>query len=235
MKKIIFLTVFFFMCLNLMSQEKNHLSVDPFLPFFGTYQIHYERGIKPKISFEIGIGIKTSSGIFELPNINSEKIQTEDFNFKGFKIIPEFRWYLTQNDKGLFGFYTGVYYKYQNYTMPLQGTYIDNENVKYDFSFDAKIITNSMGLEIGYKLKIRKHFFTDFIIAGRGISFNRLELKEKSLISQGFYNDLADAISQYPALKNLDLNINFSDNQKNRSTQINLPAFRYGIKIGYCF
>ena len=134
----------------------NYISGDPFLPFFGTVQFHYERAILKKMSVEIGLGRKFNSGIFELSGINTSGIFINDLNLSGIKILPEVRYYLTKQDSGLTGFYTGIYYKYQTNFSHLTGTYTDKNNYTTDVNLDLKIISNTYGIEIGYKLKIYK-------------------------------------------------------------------------------
>lgn len=217
--------------LLLQAQEKNHISLDPFLPVFGTVQVQYERGVNENMSLSLSVGIKTSSGIFKLKGLETDKVTTEDFNFKGIKIIPEYRWYL--QNQGLSGFYTGAYFKYQDYTNDINGTYVDNTSENYNIDLEGKIKTIGVGLQLGYKLMVKKQFFVDFLITGPGISFNTFELKENESIPQGFYDDLSEAISNYGIFDFMDSNFEIDANQK--SETIMLPAFRYGIKIGYSF
>ncbi len=89
--------------------QKNGITIDLFLPVFGTAQLQYERLITKNISLNLSVGYKFSSGVLKLKGIDRNAIKTDDFNFKGFKIIPEFRWYPQKNKVAGFGFYTGAY------------------------------------------------------------------------------------------------------------------------------
>ena len=214
------------------AQEKNHISMDPFLPIFGTFQFQYERGINEKMSIGLSTGLKLSSGVFNISGIDINRISTDEFNFKGIKILPEFRWYLQRSSNGLSGFYAGAYTKYQNFNDAITGVYTDNDQIDNDIEIDTKIRTLSAGLEIGYKLMIKRGFFIDFLIAGPGISTNKLRLEERKPIPDEFYEDLSDALSQYGFFEWLDADFRINGNQ---DTNIVLPAFRYGIKLGYSF
>jgi hypothetical protein len=230
LKKIVF--IFIVLCSTcLKAQEKHYVSIDPFLPVFGTTQLQYERGISKNMSLSLSVGFKLSSGIFKLRGIDTNKIITEDFNFKGIKIIPEYRWYLQK--QGLSGFYLGAYLKFQQYTNAIDGTYIDNSAENFTIALDAKIKTLALGVQLGYKLIVIKNFFIDFLITGPGLSFNTFELKENAPIPQGFYDDLSEAISNYGIFDFIDTDFQINANQKSE-TKI-LPAFRYGIKFGYRF
>jgi hypothetical protein len=177
------------------------------------------------------VGYKTSSGIFKLKGLEGEKITTDDFNFKGVKIIPEFRWYI--QNQGLSGFYTGAYLKYQNYTGDIDGIYTDDALLNHNIDMEGTIETFAVGLEVGYKLMIKKRFFIDFIIAGPGVSFNTFELKENAPIPEAFYTDVSEAISNYGIFEHLDTDFKINANHKSETKM--LPAFRYGIKFGYTF
>ncbi len=214
------------------AQKKNHLSVDPFLPIFGTIQLQYERAVNNKMSMGLSVGAKTSSGVFAVSGIEGDKISTNEFNFKGIKILPEFRWYIERSKDGLSGFYTGIYLKYQNFEDAITGVYIDSNQIANDIEIDANIQTFAGGLEIGYKLMVRERFFIDFVIAGPGISTNKIKLLEKQAIPKEFYEDLSNELSQYGFFDWLDPDFRINGNQ---DTDIVLPAFRYGVKIGYTF
>lgn len=97
---------------------------------------------------------------------------------------------------------------------------------------DADALSLISGLEVGYKLSVGKSFFLDFIIAGPGISFNTLELHEVNPVSEAFYDDLTEALKDFGVIDVIDPDFEINGNQK---TKVTLPAFRYGIKLGYSF
>ncbi len=214
------------------AQEKNYISIDPILPIFGTVQIQYERGISDKMSVGISVGLKTGSGIFKVSGINGDRISIDEFNFKGIKILPEFRWYTQKSRNRLSGFYVGAYAKYQNFTDEILGVYTDSNQMDSTIEIDANIVTFAGGLEIGYKLIIWERFFIDFLIAGPGVSINRIKLVEKQPVPEEFYDDVSDALSEYAVFDGLNLDFRINGNQ---DTNIVLPALRYGIKLGYSF
>ncbi|WP_190808747.1 DUF3575 domain-containing protein [Flagellimonas sp. S3867] len=212
--------------------KKNHLSVDPFLPVFGTYQVQYERALGASSTIGLSLGLKTSSGIFEVSGIDVNRISTKDFNFNGIKLLPEFRWYIQKPESGYFGFYAGAYAKYQNFKDDISGIYEDSNQQDIDILINAKIRTLGFGLEVGYKLPIRKRFYIDFLIAGPGISFNEISLDEIEPVPEEFYDDLSDALAEYGFFEWLNPDFRINGNQ---DTNITLPSFRYGVKLGYTF
>jgi len=233
---IIFLNTFSFAqdssgSLEAMYQEKNHISIDPLSPIFGSYQMQYERKIANNLSVSLNVGIRLSSGILKLSGIEGNKIKTDEFNFTGYKFIPEIRWYLQKNQAGLMGFYAGAYFKYSNITDDIVGVYTDDNLENHDFEFGANINNYGGGIVLGYKLHIRKRFFIDFLITGPGIAFYSYSLNEVKPIPEAFYDELSKVLSDYGILKHIDSDIDF----KNQSGKIILPSYRYGIKIGYTF
>lgn len=212
-------------------QKKNHISIDPISPIFGSYQMQYEREIANHLSIGLNVGIKFSSGIIKVNGIDGNKVKTDEFNFTGYKLIPEIRWYLQKDQTGLMGFYAGAYFKYLNITDDIVGVYTDDNLENHDFQFGANIHNYGGGIELGYKLRIKKRFFIDFLITGPGISFYSYSLNEVRPVPEAFYDELSKVLSDYGILKHIDSTIDF----KNQSGKITLPSYRYGIKIGYAF
>ncbi|WP_350288984.1 hypothetical protein [uncultured Croceitalea sp.] len=217
---------------SLKIEKKNYVSFDPLLPWAGTYQFQYERVLKNRFSINLSVGYKFSSGNIDISSIDFNRFLTEEFDFTGLKLIPEFRWYFQGSHTGLTGFYAGIYFRYQNRRGDIAGTYTAVDNQISPILIDANLSTFNPGLEVGYKLNLGKGFFTDFIIAGPGISFNTLELNEVNPVPQAFYDDLTDALKRLGIIDLIDSDFEINGNQK---TEAKLIAFRYGIKIGYSF
>jgi hypothetical protein len=180
------------------------------------------------------LGYKFSSGIFKVQGIQSPTLNTENIDFTGVKIMPEFRWYLN-NEQGINGFYIGSYYRFFSYGTNISGTYVNNETSTNLIDLDVAINSHAIGFEVGYKIMLfkKKAFYLDFLIAGPGVSFNKVKFTENLEVADGFYSTLGQELSKYSILESLDINdINID---KNKGFNITLPAFRYGIKIGYCF
>ena len=127
--------------------QTNYISVDPFLPLFGTYQLHYERAILPKLSVSVGFGYKHSSGAFEINGIKTENINLDDIDFNGYKFLPEARWYWSKMEKGITGFYTGVYYKYQKNFSTITGQYTASDGSVVSVDMDLNMTSNTGGIE----------------------------------------------------------------------------------------
>nr|WP_299072989.1 DUF3575 domain-containing protein [uncultured Allomuricauda sp.] len=212
--------------------DKNYINVDPLLPWAGTYQIQYERAIGHRFSLSISTGYKFSSGNLDVSSIDFDRFVTNEFDFKGLKLIPEFRWYFQKSHNGLTGFYAGAYFRFQKRKGDIAGTYTAVDNQVSEILIDANLKTFNPGLEIGYKLNLNKGFFIDFIIAGPGLSFNTLELNEVTPVPQAFYDDLTESLKRLGIIDLIDPDFEINGNQK---TELKLIAFRYGIKIGYSF
>ena len=212
--------------------QKNHVSLDPLLPFFGTAQIQYERSIFKRVSFSLSIGYKFSSGVFDVSELSFDRFETEEFDLTGIKLIPEIRWYIQKSHTGLTGFYVGTYFRYQDRSGNITGDYTSLEREVSRILIEANLDTSNVGVEIGYKLVLKNGFFLDFIIAGPGLSFNSLELREIEPVPQAFYDDLNETLRDLGIVDLLDPDFRINGNQR---TSFPTVAFRYGFKIGYSF
>ena len=237
MKKII-LTLLLGSALGINAQEsqKNHISFNPANLAFGTLQVQYERGINKDMTVGLSLGTKFSSGIFKISGFDSDRIKTDDFSYTGIKLIPEYRWYLQNTDKSYTGFYVGAYYKFQSYTDDIKGTYYSTSGETSPIDVKAKLVSNAFGLEAGYKLPIKKHFFIDFVIMGPGYSSNSLTITKNQPLPLEFYKDAIKGLkNKYDFLGQIG-DKEFKHNGDNTSTvSFGLPAFRYGINLGYSF
>ena len=184
----------------------------------------------------LSAGAKFSSGIFKISGFDSDRIKTDDFSYKGIKFIPEYRWYLQKTERSYTGFYVGAYYKFQSYSDDVKGTYYSASGETSPIDVKAKLVSNAFGLEAGYKLPIKKHFFVDFVILGPGYSSNSLTITKNQPLLPGFYKDaIKELKNKYDFLGQVG-DKEFKDNGDNSSTvNFGLPAFRYGINIGYSF
>ena len=140
----------------------------------GTYMFGYERAIGKHMGVALNFGYKSKDGLLKLSGLDTDLIKTDELSYDGFKIIPEFRYYLKERTSGMpTGFYFGAYITYIKYTSDLKGIYT-NENGTYNFQYDATVNTNSIGLMVGYKLALSKHFNLDFLITLAGMDAGRV-------------------------------------------------------------
>ena len=180
----------------------------------------------------MSIGYKYSSGIFDVSELSFERFDTDEFDLTGIKLIPEIRWYTQKSHTGLTGFYVGAYFRYQDRSGDIGGTYTSLEDEVSRILIEADLDTSNIGVEIGYKLELKNGFFLDFIIAGPGLSFNNLELREIEPVPDAFYDDLNETLRDWGIIDLLDPDFRIEGNQR---TYFPMLAFRYGFKIGYSF
>jgi hypothetical protein len=241
MKKIFFLLLICITTFNINAQEedekfetKNYVGIVLSDLINGSIQFKYERLIGKHISIGIGIAYKNEDGLIKLSGIDREQIKTSDITYSGFKIIPEVRYYINKTQQySMDGFYFGAYFKYSNYTSDLDGTYINDLAEEFIIEFDADIEVLSVGFMIGYKLPISKRLTIDFIIAGPGAAFHNFSLVNKRDLPDEFYEDFNEALENYSFLDFLDSDFRFSST--NLKSDVFLPAFRYGVTLGYSF
>lgn len=240
MKTTIFAIVFSLMIAPLMGQEemspplRNNEAKFMFTDLInGSMLLGYERAFGKHIGVNLLVGYKGKNGLLKLSGLDTDLIKTGDLTYSGTRIIPEFRYYLNERTSGMAnGFYFGAYLTFIGYKSDFEGTYT-NENGTFDFLYEVKVNTNSVGLMIGYKLALGKRFSLDFLIAGPGAGSYRAKFKEVVPAPDEFWFDLNEALELY-SLADL-INADFDFSPSNRRDSLLLPSFRYGITLGYSF
>lgn len=200
----------------------------------GSLNIGYERKVGQNISLALNLGFKGEDGLINLSGIETKTIETSSITYSGYKIIPEFRYYIKNTQQNeLDGFYFGAYSKYTRFRSNLYGTYINDEGTEYRIDARADIDILGLGLMVGYKLPVSKRFSVDFLIAAPGGSDHKYKLKNVTTLPDEFYDDLVEALEKYSLYD--FLNTDFKWEPKKRSTRFFFPSFRYGVSISYRF
>jgi hypothetical protein len=218
-----------------MKQQKNEIGLQLSDMPTAFFSFNYERVIGKHISVQLGLGFKSEDGLIKFSGINSNRIKTNDITYFGYKLIPEFKYYLHEstNSAILSGFYFGAYLKYSDFGSDLEGTYIDSEDVSHFFKYKGDITVTSIGLMIGYKLPVSKHFYLDFLIAGPGSGSYNFKLKNIIPPPDEFYDDLNEALKKYSILDLINADFKFNNNRLRSA--FSTISFRYGISLGYAF
>ncbi len=240
MKTLIFAILFSIICLPIMGQQDTSGPIhDNELKFMVTDLINgsmlfgYERAFGDHIGVNLLVGYKGKNGLLKLSGLDTDLISTEELTYSGTRIIPEFRYYLKERTSGMAtGFYFGAYLTFVNYKSDFKGIYT-NEDGDAPFQYDVKVNTNAFGLMVGYKLAVSNRFSIDFLIAGPGAGNYKFKLEEVVPAPAGFLIDLNDALELY-SLADL-INADFDFSPSNKDDSLALPAFRYGITLGYSF
>lgn len=240
MKKIIVISLFLLAFLPAIGQED---TTEPFLTnevkilvtdlLNGSIMLGYERPFGKHLGVSLMAGYKSKDGLLKLSGLDTDQFITEDLSYDGLRIIPEVRYYLKERTGGMrTGFFFGGYLTFMSYKSDFKGTYI-NEDGSFPFQYDVTINTSSVGLMIGYKLKLSSHFNLDFLIAGPGAGNYNFKLKEVTPAPAEFWIDLNDALELYTLADLINADFDFSPSKN--SDSLILPSFRYGITLGYAF
>ncbi|MBO6608044.1 DUF3575 domain-containing protein [Psychroserpens sp.] len=241
MKKLLLIVLLFSISITLSAQKddlrddrKNEIGVSVSDLVNGAFQLEYERMVGEHISIGAGIGFKGENGLIRLSGLDTDKVQTGDITYSGFKFIPTVRYYINSTTKhSMDGFYFGAFAKYSNYKSDLDGTYIDDADQSYDVEYDAEFSVISFGFMVGYKLAISQRFSLNFLIIGPGAGFHNYSLIQRQALPDEFFDDLNEALDSYSFFD--FLNSDFRFDSDDRETNFVMPAFRYGITLGYSF
>jgi hypothetical protein len=240
MKNLIFTFLFSIICIPVLGQvddsgplHNNELKFMVTDLINGSVLVGYERAFGDHIGVNLLVGFKGKNGLLKLSGLDTEIIKTDELTYSGTRIIPEFRYYLKERTSGMAtGFYFGAYLTFVNYKSDFKGIYT-NEDGDAPFQYDVKVNTNAFGLMVGYKLAVSKRFSIDFLIAGPGAGSYKFKLNEVTPAPPGFLIDLNEALELY-SLSDL-INADFDFSASKTDDKLTLPAFRYGITLGYSF
>jgi hypothetical protein len=240
MKKIIAISLFLLAIIPAIGQEdtpesfmNNEVKILVTDLLNGTIMLGYERPFGKHLGVSLMAGYKSKDGLLKLSGLDTDQFKTEDLSYDGLRIIPEVRYYLKERTGGMrTGFYFGGYLTLMSYKSDFKGTYINEDGI-FPFQYDVTINTSSVGLMIGYKLKLSNHFNLDFLIAGPGAGNYKFKLKEVTPAPAEFWIDLNDALELYSLADLINADFDFSPSKN--SDSLILPSFRYGITLGYAF
>ncbi|MCV6630886.1 MAG: DUF3575 domain-containing protein [Flavobacteriaceae bacterium] len=228
--------------INDFEERSKSIQLSPFTWGFGKIGLQYEQQISNHTSLALDFSYKLDGGLSSFPGINSANLKTNDFGFEGVVITPEYRWYFQDQNEIMDGLYLGGYYRFKYLNDQLTGSYTSSiTETSSPLDIDASISSHAFGLELGYKWYFKNNFFIDFLIAGPGVSFTRVKLKENQPIPVEFYIDAAELVITNSSLLemaidfvNTELEFPSSGANKGKDGMV-LPAFRYNISIGYRF
>ncbi len=117
------------------SSKQNTIKINPVNPFFGQYQLAFERMLNEKISIQIEGGLISRSQSGLSYNIKSEK--------NGFIALPAFRYYFYRESNDEPMFYFSANYRYRQ----LHERFTDNEYNTYSHNYTRYY--NGLGVTIG--------------------------------------------------------------------------------------
>ena len=221
------------------TEHKNFIHFNPLGILVGNIDFSYERAIGKRSTVALGVSPKVGGGIVRISGLDSPTIRTNRFGFSGFHLTPEYRWYLDKQSPGFTGLYVGGYYRYKNIRDNKVGTYTSsNTGTTAEIDLDVDVISHTLGVELGYKIILGKQFYLDFLVAGPGWTFGKMEIKENLPLPPEFYVDAAIAIIENFDILDLltDDNLDLEEDGSGGGTGgFGLPAFRYTLKIAYSF
>lgn len=194
----------------------------------------YERKLKNHFSFCFGAAFKGENGLIKIPGLNTEHFHTSNIGYSGYKFVPELRYYLEKTQQyDLDGFYVGFYLKRTDFKSNINGTYTNAESEKYTIDIDAGIRIQSFGFSVGYKLVITERFNIDFLIAGPGVGFYKIELNPSIELPSVFYEELNSVLKNHSYFGATYPNFNFD--YVSTITKFSTVSFRYGLSVGFTF
>lgn len=202
-------------------------------PFWGDYNLSYERatGIKNSIILKIGYWNPVASPFFD------EKVLTPgEYSFQDahgtLEASVEYRFYMNKSNS-IKGFYLGPYMR--NFNLAAQYT----DEIDGDlFDVDATVNTFGIGAQIGYQWLINDIVAIDLYFFGAGVDFYNLKLVYSTPQSGFNYNTIVDDITEvFEDVNYFKKRLKNKVNTDNETTRLPFlfPGFRIGLNVGIAF
>lgn len=238
MKKLALLTLFF--CTSLWAQKQ---TISTNIPAYGinSINVQFERQLVKPLAVSLQFShlkngdLPFKNIIEKISNSKNDAILTDVFNnvqLKGNSFVLETRLYLGKS--GFSGFYFAPYYKHSYYN-------INDLHLNYDHdqqvSVDGDIQSNSVGLLLGTKWQIGKHFTIDWWIGGGHFGSGKVNFSGDSLHDlTGFEKEIEMAVNDIS--KNffhnvLDVDVDGKDINIKGTTD--WYGLRSGLALGFSF
>ncbi|MCD4696931.1 MAG: DUF3575 domain-containing protein [Bacteroidales bacterium] len=216
---------------------KNILKLNSVSLAFSNMTLFYERAFYPKITGSLGIGYKFKGKSLALFSTNDNELKVHMDAIYGFSLAPEVRYYIKScEDRIPAGFYTGLYFRYTNYSTgvsidynPLNG---GHENLKGDMRLDEY----GLGIQLGYQLAIKQRFVIDFQFFGPRYSFIKIQGDFENKLSEEFKNDMEEYVNEIIDRLGADYKFEIKGTGNHSiSGRFQIPNIRFGISLGYAF
>ncbi|MBE8720227.1 DUF3575 domain-containing protein [Sphingobacterium pedocola] len=215
---------------------------------FKTFQLQYERSIKPKTSLGLSFSFTPNRSlpfqdlyIDRITDDNSRKT-VEEAQFNRFSIQPEIRFYFG-NSSTFTKFYIAPYLKYARYTSSFRLNYdyvdnnIDNTVSTVEVPIKGPINTLSAGYGIGLQYNIFKDFYLDWQIIGNhyGYAFGKISGTSSQPLSQDIQDDISKTLQRLDDIPVYKLDYHVDDRVVEVKPNGPIIGFTMGLSIGYRF
>ncbi|TJZ61334.1 DUF3575 domain-containing protein [Sphingobacterium olei] len=214
---------------------------------FKTFQLQYERSIKPKTSIGLSFSFTPNRNlpfqdlyIDRIEDENGRKT-IEEAQYNRFSIQPEIRFYFGNNNT-FTKFYFAPYLKYSRYTSSFRLNYdyintIDNTLSAVEIPIKGPINTISAGYGIGLQYHIVKDFYLDWQIIGNhfGYAFGKVSGTSSQPLSQDIQNDISRTLQQLDKIPVYKFDYHVDERIVEVKPNGPIVGLTMGLSIGYRF
>ncbi|MEQ9300121.1 MAG: DUF3575 domain-containing protein [Cyclobacteriaceae bacterium] len=215
----------------------NIIKLNSFALAFSNISLIYEKGIVPRVSAGIGVAYKHSGTIPSLLAIESSTFNSSFDQITGVAITPEVRYYLRACDPGkLEGFYTGVYFRYQDFNTTASFEYTPVSSPIENYFSDVSLTEFGVGIQLGYQMIIKERFSIDFLFIGPRVSGYKKAYEFDRPPSDQFLDDLSGALNEVIDRLGFDYEVDIEgDGDAKASSTFSFVNARIGLSLGYTF
>lgn len=214
---------------------------------FKTFQLQYERSIKPKTSIGLSFSF-TPNRDLPFKDLYIDRIEDEDAKktveeaqYNRFSIQPEIRFYFGNNST-FTRFYVAPYLKYSRYTSSFRLNYsyvnaVDNILSEVDVPIKGPINAISAGYGIGLQFNIVKDFYLDWQIIGNhfGYAFGKGTGTSSQPLSQNVQDDIRESLQQLNDTPVYKFDYHVDERMMEIKPSGPILGLTMGLSIGYRF
>jgi hypothetical protein len=223
--------------LTVSAQKKNVIRTNISDPFYGAYNLSYERVVNQNQSVNLKLGYFKPTTSFL---IDPTDFSTKDFTVLGIggglQTSFEYRFYTGAKDAPK-GFYVAPYARY----LSLKGYFTDDIDNTF-FNVDGSLNLGGIGVQLGAQWLIKDIVSIDFSFFGAGVDYVMPKLVYETALpairsTYPYANIEPDVRDVVDDVSYFDNKLTTKVNKENLIARLPmfLPAFRFGLSVGIAF
>lgn len=238
---LVFVSLFLYVTIVFgQADKKNVVKVFPTSFVFGKGTFGFERALTHKSALTFNLGVPTGSSPYDyLPSDIQANTDILGGNLDGLMLMPGFRFYLSK--KGVpRGFFIEPYFKYEKFNFAIDTEVVDDENERFQSTFDGKYSGTGLGFQFGFQFLIARTISVEWAIIGFEGKSAQANFTFTDLTNQVNMNDVydelkADFSDNLPVIgDNIEYEIG-SNFVNGKVKGVFLPGVRSAFSIGIAF
>ncbi len=233
MKKLFTLILLFALFTNVNAQQ-NNIKINGLALALTNISMQYERSLNGNSSLALGVSYLPERGLPGFATSKDDSKTAEDFEFGGFAITPEYRYYF--KGEGPKGLYLAGYFRYSKYTTTaFTFEYDQANNTTGEVKMTGDYSTSVVGVMLGSQWLLGDKWTLDWWIIGAGFGSQEGVYEGTGDFSAQDQIDIQDEVESIDT-PGVDVEVETSSTTTKVTISPKFPAFRgFGLCLGYRF